>query len=123
MKTVLIVDDDLGFLFWLGHALGAAGYEPLPASTPADAHSLLQHFSLPLDLLIVNPALPRIVEFVESLRSSHTALKIIAAASAGDTRIGRVDAYCNKPAVPDEEAKSRWLEVVRHTLESRPAAP
>ena len=121
MKTVLIVDDDLGFLFWLGHALGAAGFESLPATSVEDARRLLEELRVPLDLLIANPALPRIPAFVTAVHSSQAYLKVISLAAPGDARLGRVDAYCAKPAVPDEDARVAWLAIVRSVLESHPA--
>ena len=37
LKTILIVEGDIGFLMWLGDLLSQAGHRPLPALTGADA--------------------------------------------------------------------------------------
>src|SRR5882724_4454329 len=57
-RSVLIVDRDLGFVFWLGRALDDAGYQALPAKGIGDATELLGHMNLEIDLLIVSPSMP-----------------------------------------------------------------
>jgi hypothetical protein len=37
MVTVLIIDNDLGFMFWLGQILSEAGYAVLPAKSAPEA--------------------------------------------------------------------------------------
>ncbi|HKE24889.1 MAG TPA: hypothetical protein VKB88_21150 [Bryobacteraceae bacterium] len=41
MKAVLIIDGDLGFVFWLGKLLADAGYQALPAKGFSEANALL----------------------------------------------------------------------------------
>jgi hypothetical protein len=49
VKTVLLVDSDLGSVFWLGHALDSAGYEALPAKVFQDAIALLVQYRLSIE--------------------------------------------------------------------------
>src|SRR5690349_17271688 len=76
MNTLLIADRDLGFVFWLGQALGRLGYQVLPATNVPQAASYAEQFRV--DLLILNPALPNILALVKSLQHSQTDLKILA---------------------------------------------
>ena len=71
MKTVLIIENDLGWVFWLGQALDEIGYQALPAKDVADAISLLRELKSNIDVLIVNPTLKGVVPFIERLRRSH----------------------------------------------------
>ena len=43
MRTILIVDSDLGFVFWLGRALHDAGYEALPAKDVPEATAIIEN--------------------------------------------------------------------------------
>ncbi len=113
MKTVLIIDSDLGFVFWLGKTLDAAGYQTLPARNASDASALLSQPDARPDLLIVNPSLPGIDSLIGRLRRSQEDLKIIAvsAFAEADTETG------NKPSAFDETYKQTWLDVVRKVME------
>jgi DNA-binding NtrC family response regulator len=84
LKTILIVDRDLGFVFWLGQILDAAGYVAVPAKGVADAAEIVATLRLPVDVLIA-PAVERGVgEFMEKLRFSSPDLQVIALASEED---------------------------------------
>src|SRR5690348_14824248 len=75
MDTVLIADRDLGFVFWLGQALGAVGYQSLPAITVPQAAALAERF--PVDVLVANPSLPDMLAFIKSLYRAQGHLKVI----------------------------------------------
>src|ERR1017187_4122777 len=77
-KTVLIVDNDLGFAFWLGQALDRAGYETWPARNVAAADSLLAEVRLVVDLLVINASLPRARAFAAHVGRSRADFKVIA---------------------------------------------
>ncbi len=116
METVLIVDNDLGFVFWLGKTLNAAGYEALPAKDAADASALLGELDKTPDLLIVNPALPRIDSLIDRLRRTHKQLKVIAIGAFAEPDISNAEAKSN-PSAFDESYKERWLDIVRKVME------
>ena len=78
MQTILIVDNDLGFVFWLGQALRQGGYEVFPARAVADALTLISEFLLALDLLIINLSLPEAPKFVRALLRGREHVKVIA---------------------------------------------
>ena len=65
---ILIVDRDLGFLFWLGQLLAEAGYRVLPALTCAEAFSHIKTFGVTIDDVIVEQGLRGASEMVQSWR-------------------------------------------------------
>jgi len=114
-KIVLIVDRDLGFVFWLGQSLDRAGYQALPAKSSADAIALLGRFHFEIDLLILNPFLEGAPALAETLLRSHRHLKIIAAIEEqqpSETRLTGVDASKHKPSVLDKHSRTEWLETI-----------
>ncbi len=116
MKTVLIVDEDLGFVFWLGRILDNAGYEALPAKTVQDAASLLSQYPVSLDLLVINPACPGALEFITA-QSSRGTFKILGIFD-GDAHdeVAVVDAWFKKPDKADELARLEWRKVIQILL-------
>lgn len=118
-QTVLIVDDDLGFVFWLGRALDESGFAAFPARNIPDAEALLRELRLSPDLLIVNPALPGTTEFLEGLRLSEAGFKVIAlsedAEQPGASQLGAV-ATRPKPCRRDEVSELGWLDLIQSVL-------
>jgi len=55
-QTILLVDDDEGFLLAAGHLLDAAGYEVIPAPNAAEARTQLET-KLP-DLILLDVIMP-----------------------------------------------------------------
>jgi DNA-binding response OmpR family regulator len=78
VQTILIVDSDLGFVFWLGQALFKVGFEVFPAKAVPDALTLLSECVPALDLLIINFSLPGAPDFVTALRLAQDNVKVIA---------------------------------------------
>ena len=77
MRTVLIIDPDLGFVLWLGRLLAGGGCQPLPAKGFSEASALLDELHMGIDLLVVSSLLTGSAEFVETLRRSHPNLKVL----------------------------------------------
>jgi ActR/RegA family two-component response regulator len=119
VKTVLIIESDLGFVFWLGRALQDASYEALPAKGVQEATALVSELNAEIDLLIVNPSLAGAVEFVHALRHSRRDLKILAVPGEKDQQahpIPSVDAVVWKPPELDQAASALWLSIVGQLL-------
>lgn len=76
VATILILDNDLGFAFWLGQVLNAPHCTALPALTVAEASELIDHFNLKIDFLIMNPAVPGAEEFTRGLRKEHKQMRV-----------------------------------------------
>jgi len=126
VETILIVDDDLGFVFWLGRVLDDAGYAAFPAKSVADASSLIVQCRLVVDLLIINSALAGASAFIKELGNSRPALEVLGVAD--QTRPGGNLGYpavtLPKPETSDSESRLELLATVEHLLlRSRQAKP
>ncbi len=76
MATILILDNNLGFAFWLGQALSTANCEALPAMNVREANALIGHFKLDIDLVILNPSVPGAADFTRNLRQQQGHLRV-----------------------------------------------
>jgi hypothetical protein len=133
MRNVLIVDDDVGFVCWLGGALinADADYQPWPACSVHDAISLVGRKPMvPLDLLIVNPNLPEASYLIALYRGHQPNLKVMALGSYEEAPIAGIRAWHDRPKPGDRSARKEWVqeiervaggkETVRHS-NSKPA--
>jgi hypothetical protein len=117
-QSVLILDDDLGFVFWLGEALVSAGYEAVPAVGVPDAKGRTGTFHFTPDLVIANPTLAGVAEFTRALRQGPRPAAVIEITTAtGEAKIGlRADGFQPRPDVADDRAKLAWLRTIREVL-------
>ena len=122
MRTVLIVDPDLGFLLWLGQLLADAGYCGLPALTVQEATTLIGTLNLTVDLLIIDPTVAGAAAFVRALRRERYVGVIAVITSMAELDVGMrgVDAVRSKPTTADDLEASEWLRTIGHLL-SNPA--
>ena len=119
MKTVLIVDRDLGFVFWLGRVLDDSGYEAIPAREVPDAMQLLHELQATVDLLIVNPALPGAADLIYTLRRSAQPLQVMALLDGPEEPAARppgTDAFRAKPTEVDEISRLEWVDSIDRLL-------
>jgi len=127
VKNILIVDNDLGFVFWLCQALEAAGYETLPAKGIPEAAALLTELQVWVDILMVRRTLPGADLFAAELRGSQRGhLKTIALIDQGDGRIESMaawDGWQIKLKVPDAVARAIFLSLVQSALTNGTTVP
>src|SRR5690348_12095073 len=100
VKTILILDDNLGFVCWLGKTLADAGYQAVPATQITEALTLIASSDLTIGVLIVNPAAQGAKEFIETLRGDRDDLRVIAAVedpAAEHVTVTEVDGVGRKP--------------------------
>ena len=120
MKTVLIVDPDLGFVFWLGQVLGNTRWQAVPAKDFQTAMALLRELHLEkIDLLILNPSVQGAADFVQALRISQPNLKVAVALSENEqnpARIENADSVIRKPRLADRAAGALWLRIIESLL-------
>jgi len=76
--TILIVDDNLGFVVWAGRMLTDAGYAVMPAESVRHAKGLVDDHRLEISVLMVNPLLRGIPEFIDSLRAAQKTMRVVA---------------------------------------------
>lgn len=112
--TVLIADHDLGFVFWLGHALDSLGYSALPAKTVPDAALLIMQLDLQVDVLLINLELEGAGDFVLALHRRYPLLKVIGIIqdSLQSPAIPGITTIQKKPVAIDSQAKIGWIHCI-----------
>jgi CheY-like chemotaxis protein len=123
MKTVLVVDHDLGFVFWLGQLLDRMGYEALPAKSVPDAFSLLGTFKPSVDVLVVNPSLVNAADLVAALRYSQEHLNVIGLLEGSETLPDRLWGFASvrpRPTIVDEITQFEWLQLIESISDNKP---
>lgn len=120
MKNILIVDNDLRFVFWLCQVLDAAGYETVPATGVPEAVAALAELDIWVDLLMVRRALPGADAFAAELRSSQRgrlkAIALIGQNEAQSESIAAWDGWQIKLNVSDAIARKIFLSLVQSAL-------
>ena len=117
MLTVLIADDDLGFLVWLGAILDEAGYQPVPAKTVGDAARLARTY--PPNVLVINPEISGAAKLVAALCAHHPNLKVIALADVPYGLEGVV-AVAARPSELTEKTADSWRNLIARAIAERP---
>lgn len=118
LKTaVLLIDSDLGFVFWLGRQLDRAGYEAFPARSVPDARKLIAELHLSVGLVILSDTVSGAADFISNLRHVQKCLKIILLVEDTDqkNRLG-ADAQCVKPDRIRENSIAEWLQIAQRVL-------
>jgi DNA-binding NtrC family response regulator len=112
--VVLIVDEDLGFLWWLGQMFNQAGCQVVPTLNSEQAASIVRDLKLEVDLIVVNPALACIPELIHSLSTSRSP-KIVAIRN-NDGHVQktiRAHATLERPSGWAPVSEKEWLGSVR----------
>ncbi len=65
--TILIADEDVGFLWWLGDLFHELGYRSLPALSCSEALALVRTSGRQVDLLLINPGLKGAARLIQTL--------------------------------------------------------
>ena len=76
--TVWLVDDDLGFVYWLGSIFTEAGCRALPALSCREAVALMKRLGIEPDLIVLNPHLPGVDRMLQG-RVRHPKIVTIGA--------------------------------------------
>jgi DNA-binding response OmpR family regulator len=121
--AILLIDRDLGLLFWLGRVLDHAGFQAFPARSVPDAVSLLAELHLTISVLILDCCLPGTEDLITTLRRSRKYLKVICL--GGDEPhmcVRGIDAVCCRPDGFSERSKAKWVTAVREVLSAHAVA-
>jgi hypothetical protein len=115
LKNILIVDRDLGFVFWLGQILDATGYVAIPARGVAEAREIVTMLRLHVDVLVVSPAAQGLAEFVDELRFGSPDLQMVDLEGEVRSSILRSQEGVSQRngRCRDEASKHEWLELIR----------
>lgn len=116
--TVLIVDDDLAFLWWLGEVFAEAGYQAAPALDCRQALVLLERLGLDLDLLVINPKLAGAARMRAILALEHPSLRVILIQDRGDRPHVSIqgDAVLERPSGWEPVSRGHWQRKLRGVL-------
>ena len=80
---VLIIDQDLGFLMWLGELFTELGCQTVPALHCRHALELAQRLEVPISTLVVNPDLPGAAKTIKTLVASNPNARVVLIRDAG----------------------------------------
>lgn len=118
--VVLIVNEDLGFVCWLGEVLAQAGYYPVPAINSQEAVRLVAELKLPIDVAIIDPGLAGIGEAMGTLTNQYPSLRTIGARDA----MGAIDNVSTRAGRfwSAQVSRQYWVRSVRAVLKSARAA-
>jgi ActR/RegA family two-component response regulator len=113
-KTVLILDDDLGFSMWLGRALNEAGFRTLPVSRGVEALAIIADSSFPqIDLVIANLKVNGCGQVLGTLAAQGRSYKVI---SIGAACKRAVDGKLRRPRGKTLPSPERYISTVRDVL-------
>ena len=124
--TLLIVDNDVGFLWWLGEIFTEAGYYAVPALNCSQALAAVKKYHLRVDFLLVNPALTGVARLVTSLDLPGRDLRIVL---LREGLIGlkypgfRYDATLTRPSGWEPVSRTDWLRKLRTLLKQLETTP
>jgi hypothetical protein len=114
----LIIDDDLGFLMWLGEVFLELGCPAVPALHCRQALALTRQINRPVSTLLINPELRGAARFVDRLLAVNPAARVVLIRnSAADSPKGiRADSILQRPLPSEPISQSEWLANVRQAL-------
>ena len=118
-KTVLIIDDDLGFVLWLGQVFHEMGYHPIPALNARQAGRLTKELDLKIAVVVVNSQLPGVGRLIDALSHANSApLKIILIRDpdASATISIRAHAILDRPSGWEPVSQNVWLRRLYRVL-------
>jgi len=117
-QTVLIVDEDLGFVWWLGQVLAEAGHQAVPALDSRQAVSHIRQFNVTVDVVIVHPATPGAANLLRTLGRANKQLRIIAIRNPDDSAAvtGSAHAILDRPTGWQPISREVWLRKVQKAL-------
>jgi hypothetical protein len=119
LKHILILDNDLGFIYWLGEALIEAGRQPWPACSVSDAITVVgSDPRVPLDAVIVNPSLRGAAGLIALCRQNRANLKVIALGARDGKGFPGITAWHKKPTPGDPSARREWVREIDRSCRS-----
>ena len=107
-KVVLIVDDDLGFVMWLGQVLSQAGMLPFPAKNGEEGLSRIRDLHLTPDLAIVNPTVKNGTKLIRFLEPRTTVLILDVPVPGSRGVMKRFDS--------EEPSAEKWVAKVKRAV-------
>jgi hypothetical protein len=124
MRVVLIVDEDLGFICWLGERLSRAGYQTLPALGTHQAALLLKQLEVAIDILIMDQQFLDVFDVIGTLSSGPRPVKIVPGRNPSPhlLRATHADAVLERPSSADSFGRLAWFRMLIRALREAEAA-
>jgi DNA-binding NtrC family response regulator len=119
----LIVDDDIGYLLWLGEMFAESGYQTIPALHCRQAVELARKLALRVDVLVLNPKLRGAARAVKVLETEHPRLRVVLIRdpSAPGPALDSKYATLERPSAWEPISRPQWATKIRKIL-LRPSA-
>jgi len=116
--TVWIIDDDLGFVWWLGEIFIQARCQPFPALTCEQALSLMTKLKVGADLIVINPHLRGVSAMLDTFNRSNRNLKIVALRNPSEPQAADAisEITLERPSRTDRMSPPEWLKKIRKLL-------
>jgi len=119
-NDVIVIDDDLGFVFWLGHAFDQAGYRAFPARNVSDAMALTSDLDIEPGLVIIGGAQQGAVPLVKAWRKKFNDLQVIWVEDGMKTtgrHVAEGDWECRRPSFTTAQDSDELLLAINRALE------
>jgi len=120
--TALIVEEDVGFLLWLGQLLTEAGYRTIPAQGFRQAATFVREIGVPIHLAVVNLGLKGASSMLRALGAAHHDLRIIAIGNPGKEVPAQVpaSAILDKPRSSERVSHEDWMQRIHQAVTDAP---
>jgi len=116
--AVWIVDDDLGFVWWLGEIFIQARCRAFPALSCDQALALMKKLNVGADLVLVNPHLRGVSSMLETLNRTNCSLKVVTLQDPSElSALHKTSAITlERPSQADRLSRAEWLKRIRKLL-------
>jgi DNA-binding response OmpR family regulator len=117
VKTILVLDTDLGFVAYLCSTLTKAGYRALPATTADRAERLLKELNVShVDALVVNLKMAGGVKLGRMLSRKGAKLIAIEGTGRSEFQAFQIAATLRRSEGPSASVEREWLRHMREVL-------
>jgi hypothetical protein len=115
---VWIVDDDLGFVWWLGEIFVQAKCQAVPALSCAQALSLMKKLSVGVDLIVVNPHMRGLSAMLDTINRTNGEFKIVTLRKPSEPPVNDLISKITleRPSGADRLSRPEWLKKIRKLL-------
>lgn len=115
--TVLVVDEDVGFIWWLAELLAEVGYRSIPALGCRQALALMKGTGSAVEIALINPRLRGAARLVLVLRHYRIS-KIVLIQEPGVPHLAMEGALSSieKPAGSAPVSRVEWRQKVQRLL-------
>jgi hypothetical protein len=123
-RMVLIVDDDLVFVCWLGDLFKEAGCRTLPGFSRGEAATVTKYMGVEPDIIMLNPSLTGASDLLQHYLEAkpHSKTVTIGPASMELGASFHIHATLGRPSPSEPVLRETWLETIRTLLKQAEVA-